>query len=187
MSVNPGKPSKWRVRVAGLPRQGRAVKLEANETERAGIADDFGLLRLPRFGAALTLKPAGREGVRLSGTLEADVVQACVVSLDPVESRMAEEIDRVFVAGAGEEEAAADVEAAEIVVELDAEDPPDPFDGVCLDVEAVLLEHFALALDPYPRKPGVEAPDAGSGQATQEPGPFAALEQLKGAERKGNP
>ena len=186
MSVNPGKAGKWRARVAGLPREGRVLAIDANEAERKEIVEAFDLLALPSFRADLRLAPAGRDGVRLTGTLQADVAQACVVTLEPVESHVTEDIERVFVPGAGEDIAGdPDVSEAEIIVDLDAADPPEPFDGVALDLKAILLEHFALALDPYPRKPGVEGPPAPDDDGEKPGGAFAALERLKIPKKSG--
>jgi uncharacterized metal-binding protein YceD (DUF177 family) len=63
-----------------------------------------------------------------------------------------------------------------VVVTLEDDDPPDEIEGGVVDLGAYVVEHLALALDPFPRKPGVEfeAPAQES-----EPSPFAALARLK--------
>ena len=43
---------------------------------------------------------------------------------------------------------------AEVFVDLEGEDLPDHFDGPEADLSEWLIETLALALDPYPRKPG---------------------------------
>ena len=47
---------------------------------------------------------------------------------------------------------------AEIDIEvlLNEEEPPEPIVDGTIDLGGVTLEFLALALDPYPRKPGVE-------------------------------
>ncbi len=69
------------------------------------------------------------------------------------------------------------------VVELGEHDPPDPLLGSAVDLAAVVTEFLALAIDPYPRKPGavfvtpVELKDPTAS-------PFAALDKLKGTQDK---
>jgi hypothetical protein len=64
----------------------------------------------------------------------------------------------------------------EIELDLEADDPPDVLDGDVLDLGAYLVEHLALEIDPFPRKPGVafEAPAEPAA-----PSPFDALKRLK--------
>ena len=44
----------------------------------------------------------------------------------------------------------------EIVLDADGPDGPETFAGDTIDVGALAEEFFALAIDPYPRKPGVD-------------------------------
>ncbi len=64
----------------------------------------------------------------------------------------------------------------EVEVPLEA-DAPEEIDSLHYDLAAALIEEFILALDPYPRAPGVEfqAPE-GEGAAES---PFAVLKGLK--------
>ncbi|QIE55191.1 DUF177 domain-containing protein [Pikeienuella piscinae] len=164
---------------------GREIEERATETERAAIAEAYGLHDLAALRVEARVAREGRDGWRLDGRLVASATQNCVVTLEPV----AAEIDEPFVRRLrpmSEEEAAA--QAVEIDLDPEAEDPPEPLgDGV--DLGAAALETLALALDPYPRAPGaVFAPRAsaprGVAPLTEEDvRPFAALRVLKrGAE-----
>ena len=66
--------------------------------------------------------------------------------------------------------------------ESDDEDPdaPDeiPYAGNALDLGEAAAEQLALALDPYPHKPGV-APVEADPEADMQPNPFAALTRLR--------
>ena len=64
----------------------------------------------------------------------------------------------------------------EIAVDPDAEDPPDLIDEDRFDLGAYVVEHLALEIDPFPRKPGVvfDAP-----AAEEPPSPFAVLRDFK--------
>jgi hypothetical protein len=60
---------------------------------------------------------------------------------------------------------------------LEDEDPPEPLDSGHIDLAALAVEFLALALDPFPRKPGAVFADAPDVET--EGGPFAALSALK--------
>jgi hypothetical protein len=53
--------------------------------------------------------------------------------------------------------------------------------GDSLDIGEIVAEELALALNPYPRKAGLDAPQGPDGDAVGEPptSPFAALAKLK--------
>lgn len=168
------------VRVDRIPAAGMTLDLEAKPAERAALAERFGVQSIESLRAEVTLKAiAGGALVRVDGHLAAQVVQTCVVTLEPVP----ETVDEDFSLSFGVEEP--DEVGAEIELSLDEEDPPDPIvDGV-IDVGEAVAEHLALALEPFPRKPGIayEGGDDEAGTATAEqdrkPNPFAVLAQLR--------
>ena len=61
----------------------------------------------------------------------------------------------------------------------DTPDLPDPIVDGRIDLGAVALEFLVLALDPYPKKPGVAFDDVVVGDDDAEPSAFAALARLK--------
>ena len=181
-------------RPVALERLGAApyeTRLVASEAERAALARRFGLLDLARLEARLSLRRTGPTGpgarLRLSGRLEAEVVQACVVSLEPVASTLAEDFEQVYrldaPAGAG----------AEVTVGPGPEDEdPEPLGAGGLDLGEAVAQQLGLALDPYPRAPGTRVPEryrpgdgAPGDEAPGAPGapgrhrPFEALRGLK--------
>jgi uncharacterized metal-binding protein YceD (DUF177 family) len=65
-------------------------------------------------------------------------------------------------------------------VQVSEDEPPEVFTGKSFDLGPVVTEHFALAIDPYPRAPGAELPtDPDAGAANQSESPFAVLAKLK--------
>lgn len=153
------------VRLDRVPTRGLTIDVTASEAERAALATRFGLLELPELKAEVTVQP-GLGGVwSVTGRLRADVVQACVVTLDPVAQSIDEAIDLRFAAGAK--------------ASADDPDAPEPLDGDTLDVGAIVADHVSLALDPFPRAPGATYAPAAE-PADVKPNPFAALAQLKG-------
>ena len=82
----------------------------------------------------------------VTGRLEADVVQSCVVTFEPVPAKIEAEFDRLFSRDVPEE--------ALDEVEIDAEaELPEPLVDGRLDLGEILAEELSLALDPYPRSP----------------------------------
>ncbi len=163
-------------------------EISAGPGERAALARRFGLLSLDRLSATFRLESAGRleragarNLVRIAGRLAAEVTQTCVVTLEPVSARLEEDFTLLYdleaAAAQGEAEG-----AREVVVEPEAEELPEPVGPHGIDLGEALAQQLAIALDPYPRVPGValpEEPRAGAGGARAAEGPFAALESLK--------
>lgn len=148
------------------------VTLEADAAQRAQIARQLGLQSLPALTAEVTAKP-WLDGVEVTGQFRAVVEQVCGISLDPFEQPVEGEIDvRALPAGSPN---AGDPEGGELELDPDAPDPPDVLAGDAIDLAAYVVEHLALEIDPFPRKPGAEfdyqAPET-------ETSPFAGLKKL---------
>jgi uncharacterized metal-binding protein YceD (DUF177 family) len=139
------------------------------------LRDQMGLsgLRKLRFHGTLTAR--GQRDWELSAKLGASITQPCVVTLDPVTTRIDVDVRRSYLAGW--------TAPAEDEVEMAGDDTIEAL-GSHIDPHAVMLEALALALPLYPRKP-----NAGSGEAVfTEPGkvamkdedarPFAGLADL---------
>jgi uncharacterized metal-binding protein YceD (DUF177 family) len=151
----------------------RQMQVEADEAERRRLAGRFGLKAIQRLAADVRL--ARRAGiVHAEGRVDADVVQSCVVTDEPLPAHLDAPFHVRFVpdayASAGEEE-----------LELSAEDCDTlPLDAGRIDLGELAAETLALALDPFPRSASADAAleEAGlSGEADM--GPFAALRALK--------
>ena len=156
---------------------GDQLTIEADAQERAAIAAAFGLERIDNLRAIMRIKPEGKQ-LHVVGEVRAAIGQICVVSLEPFESELVETIDIDF----SSDPAALAASATDIPGnESEWIDPPDPITGDTIDLGELTLELFALGIDPYPRKPGVEfkmetgQEDAGG----KPPSPFEALRALK--------
>ncbi|MCH9011725.1 MAG: DUF177 domain-containing protein [Proteobacteria bacterium] len=144
-------------------------EISAEPGERAALARRFGLLSLDRLSATLRLERAGaRNLVRVDGRLAAEVTQACVVTLEPVGAHLEKGFILLY-----------DLDAAaaqdEVVVEPEAEEPPEPVGPHGIDLGEAVAQQLAIALDPYPRAPGAALPE----EPRAADGPFAVLESLK--------
>ncbi len=165
------------VRLSDLAgRHPREVVIEPNATERAAVARELDIIGIRKLRFAATLSPLGRRDWSLSGQLGATVVQQCVVTLDPVTTRIDEPVRRTYMAelpdpGPGE-------------VEMPEDDTIDPLPAA-IDLAEVMIEALALALPPFPRAQGVEPVDMAASPAGAAPltdaeiRPFAGLAGLR--------
>jgi len=168
------------VAVAELTEDGADFELAPDERIRTALARHVGVLAVPQLTAHLHVQPDGRGGAEVAGPLQATVRQTCVVTLEPFDNPINEEISIRF--------APADTIAPETdgLVDLEAEDPPDALVDGTLDLAAVVAEFLALSIDPYPRKPGAVFSQPEAGESDRKSSPFAALEKLKGGQADEN-
>jgi uncharacterized metal-binding protein YceD (DUF177 family) len=162
------------IAVDRVPPEGLTEELHATEEERQALVRRFGLVSMAELSAFLQLTPWRRGGIRVTGRFNGIVVQICVVTLDPFESRISEEITRYFAG----ENAPGHAPSVHNVESL-GEDEPDVISGNAIDLGELVAESLGLALDPYPRKPGVEFVTPGAGVRKERENPFDALRSLK--------
>lgn len=148
-------------------------EIVANAAERARLAERFGLVALDGLTAVLHLRRSRSGLLYLRGRIEADVVQPCVVTLEPVRSQVAESFAVTF--GTSRRSTANDV-----VIAVDEQDPPEELIDGRIDLGEAVVQQLAVALDPYPRAPEADgvfepADRARTGEADAASGPFAAL------------
>ena len=176
-------PLKHLVRVESIRPRGTEVVVRAEAEQLPAIATLLGLVSIESLEGRYTLTRNG-ERVKLDGRIAARLHQACVVTLDPFPVQLDVPVQLDL---APEEDVAAfarrnDRDDAEIDIEvlLNEDDPPEPIvDGV-IDLGGITLEFLALALDPYPRKPGASFESSAGESGTESP--FAALAKLKRGE-----
>jgi uncharacterized metal-binding protein YceD (DUF177 family) len=166
MTTNVALSSSRPIRVTDLPPEGIDVTVEATPEERQALAREFKLPAIQALTGTFHLSGT-RSRVHVGGHVDATVSQVCVVTLDPFDSDIREDVDIAFAAS-GPASAA------------QGEDPPDEIVDGTIDLGAVTAEFLALGLDPYPRKPGVDF--AFEAREDRPDSPFAALGQLKGKE-----
>lgn len=144
---------------------------------RKAIATDLDLLALRKLSFTGTLSPDGARDWRLDAKLGATVVQPCVVTLEPVTTRIDEPVVRRYLA-----DMPALPEGDE--VEMPEDDTAEPLPAT-IDLADIMREALALALPAFPRADGVEAVDISVTVPGAKPltdadvKPFAALKSLK--------
>ncbi|PSJ63911.1 YceD family protein [Pseudaminobacter soli (ex Li et al. 2025)] len=149
-------PVSFDVHVSRMPQKGLPVVIEANEKQRAALAEAHGLEAVERFRAELLVTAWKRNGVKVAGQVEADIVQSCVVTLEPIESHISEEVSGLFLPDDSKLGREGFETAGEILLSADGPDSPELFSGDTIDVGALAEEFFGLGIDPYPRKAGAE-------------------------------
>lgn len=168
---------------ADAVQRGEVVEtIEADAAERQALAERFELEAIDRLTATVRLAPTrGGEMVRVTGELEAEVVQTCVVTLESVRNTVKEPFESVFAPPELVPDIPEDVEFDASMLD---EDIIEPIVNGRIDIGELTAQHLSLALDPYPRAPGVELPAVAFDDAEEEvveerPNPFAALSTLK--------
>jgi len=143
-------------------------RIEASEAERAALAALFSLPAIASLSGDFELQHEQDGVIAASLKLRARVTQICVVTLEPFAAVVAEDAKLRFVPAAKVRE------GEEHVLDAETLEGPDEivFNGHEIDLGAVLAEQLALALDPYPRKPGAVLP---AGLADEADSPFAGL------------
>jgi len=121
--------------------------LEPTAAERKAVAQALGIVALKKLKFEGTLTPQGRTDWALQAKLGATVVQECVVSLDPVTTRIDEQVNRDYM------KVIPEIDAAEL--EMSQDDTIDPLPEI-LDLAQVMIEALSLALPPYPRSKDAE-------------------------------
>ena len=172
-------PDPWRVPVivAQIPDTGLHRKLEASAAERQAMAETAGLREVVSVQADFDVVPKSGNWVQVTGHVRARIGQTCVVTLDPMESDIDEEVDLIFAPEAEVRRLADLMEEGHDDQEQVA-DPPEAIVNGIIDLGRLATDALFLAVDPYPRKPGVvfepevTAPDP-------EDHPFAVLKALQ--------
>jgi uncharacterized metal-binding protein YceD (DUF177 family) len=131
------------VEISRLPDAPTAMAVEASAAECAALSRRFSLLALERLTAELKLEWIAAHLIRLDATLSADIVQECVVTLEPVPSRVEERFVLLYGAPA---------EAREVMLNHEEEVFEPIVDGR-IDLGEAVAQQLSLAIDPFPRAP----------------------------------
>jgi uncharacterized metal-binding protein YceD (DUF177 family) len=85
------------VRVRDVPASGKKLHLKAGPEDLVVLAEELGIAAVERVEADIEVLPVGRNSLRVRGTVDGDVVQTCIVTLDPVRQSVRETVDVVFL------------------------------------------------------------------------------------------
>ncbi|MEP1765106.1 MAG: DUF177 domain-containing protein [Sulfitobacter sp.] len=176
MSATPPTPTS--IRVSTLSQSAPTpVSLRPDVQTLAELRDALGLMGLKKLSLEGKLQPVGNADWQLKGRLGATVTQECVVTLEPVATRIDVDVHRIFLRDYETDDAPE--------VEMPEDDTVEPL-GIWIDPAIIMEEVLALALPEYPRKEGatsetVRVTEPGKTPMTDEEArPFAGLAALKG-------
>ena len=159
--------------LSDLSDAGAEITLSPTEEQRTRLAQWAGVDAVESFVARISLQRRSANRFGYDAKLTADILQSCVVTLEPVHSHLDVDIERTL--HLVKVPSSAQISAHELAPS--AEEGPEEIQDPRYDIAGPVLEEFALAIDPYPRATGVvfEAPaDSEAGES-----PFAALKSLK--------
>ena len=147
--MNETAPFEKIIRFGDLPAdRDYEFSLDPDARNRSDIALALNIPKIRKLRFAGRLSPLGAKDWHLAASLGATVVQDCVVSLQPVTTRIDEPVERSYLAALP-----ATTDNEEIEMPEDETHEPLPPE---LDLGQVMLEALALALPQYPRAPGVD-------------------------------
>jgi hypothetical protein len=181
----------WFVEVRSIGETGQNSRFQASPEQCASLARDLDLIACNSLAVAYKLRSLHRGRYRLTGTISADVVQRCVVTLEPVPAILEEAIDIEFwpveqlaakpVPGVTQEASDEHNDTADFSALGD--EPPEPIDQGRIALGRVVFELVSAGLDPYPRASGAEFAWATKDEGNDKP--FAALAKLKAKPPEG--
>ncbi len=169
--TTPGPEFSRRIPVSRIGTGGLEQEIAASAAECRALAQRLQLPAVASLTCRFRLSPPLGGQVAAEAELRAEVTQLCVVSLEPFEAVVSERFALRFVPEGAEED------------DIDPESPDEiGYAGDVLDLGETAAEQLALALDPYPRMPGLapstQAASADPAGEPERPHPFAALARL---------
>ena len=145
--------------VAGL-KAPQGYVLEASEKELISLAKRFDVEKIHYLKANITVYP--NDIVRVAGKIKALTRRQCVLSLESFDEKMAEEFEVLY--------------AESNNLPSDTDEIIDVIDKGRIHLGDVVAEQYGLALNPFPKKPGVKNVFEDVEEQTQKP--FADLKEM---------
>ena len=171
--------------LADLPnRKPTQFKYEPDAATLEALAKEFNLASLRKMRLEGKISPKGRSDWQLEATFGATLTQACVVTLEPVQTRIDEQVNRFYTNDLP------DLDTSE-EAEMPDDDTVEP-KPVVLDLAALATESLALSVPLYPRAEGASIKDANftepgkTAMRDEDTRPFAGLAGLRDQLGSGN-
>lgn len=172
----------------------------ANTLESQALARRFGVTAVRNLSVNAVLRRKGRSHlVVLEGRFKAEVEQACVVTLEPVIEALEESFVLRFTLDPTKVRTeSADSAGLEVLIDPEADDPPEPAGVMGIDVGEAVAQQLSVAINPYPRaqnlapdgevfsavrKDGAQSEDDETNEKPRGVNPFAVLETLKSGKK----
>ena len=173
----PSDPFKYDVVLSDIGADGYNALLKANKTQRDAMASRLKISTLDEFVAKIHLIYHKNRGeIDVHGIIDAKIEQACVVSLQPVETVVSGQFDETLVIdGQGKMPEISDEDDATIPDKLYISIDPGP-----IDLAEIAIQNLSLLIPDYPRKPGASIDDRYTpGDDDKKDNPFSVLAELQ--------
>ncbi|EJF87286.1 YceD family protein [Bartonella rattimassiliensis] len=145
------------ISVRSLPAKGIKAHLYANKKECACLAQNHDLIEVKSCEGKFHIFPWKKRGVRIKGLLQARILQLCVITLEPLENILCENIDTVFVPeDSNLIKPQRSEDTRELFLDVEGLDTPEVFYDDKIDIGAIMEEFFELSINHYPRKEEVK-------------------------------
>ena len=161
----------WVEKTTEIPAGGLTRTRDATTAELTAIAEALDIPAVSRLALEYRIVAISGGAYRLTGSLAADVVQACIVSLEPVDGKVDANFDVEFWPDLKPEESE---DEASILSGTDVE----LLEHGVIPVGRIAFEMLSASLDPYPRREDAEFTWQDQ-KAKEAANPFAALSKLK--------
>jgi hypothetical protein len=152
---------------------GKSGEVEASQSECAAVAKALDLLDCRNLVLTYTLKAMQPAGFRMRAEVKADVVQACIITTDPVAAVVRDEADVDLLPAD-----AAPAAGGEVTFDAMTDTDSETYSDGRIDLGHIAFEVLSTSIDPYPRKPGAELAEPGADDKSKL-SPFAVLAKLK--------
>jgi len=166
------------LRISDIPKsKNTPFDVKFSDTEMTVIASIMSAVSVKKMRIMGKISPSGAKDWILKATVGATVIQTCVVTLDPVQTRVDTPITLIFAADY-------QVDSGDSVAEMTTDENIEPLTDV-IDLTSIAIEAVALALPDYPKSPDAQleistfAADGVKPMTDADTKPFASLASLK--------
>jgi hypothetical protein len=185
--------SEWSysISVDDIPTQGKSYEIAPDDAEREAIARRLGIESLNALRARLRVSREERGYVfQVQGELSADVTQSCVITLEPVDSKIEDSFEAWYADHGqalsfkrAQHDAQSKKDTGDLPI-LEEHEDPEPIENGRIDLGELVIQYLSLSINPYPQKEGVDYENkemerkSGTREALR-PNPFAALKNWR--------
>jgi uncharacterized metal-binding protein YceD (DUF177 family) len=166
------------LRISNLPKSKTTpVDVVFSETELAGIAELLSASSVKKMRITGTISPSGKNDWMLKAMVGATVIQPCVITLEPVQTRIDTPVTLTYLADFQQE-------SGDSITEMTIDETFEPLTEE-IDLATIAIEAVALALPDYPRSADAQlettifAEPGITPMSDEDTKPFASLASLK--------
>ncbi len=172
------------------------TRIAASEEQRKALCVRLDLNSISSLSADVTLHREKGSVIHVNGLMKANVMQACSITTDPVQTQIEETFegwfadqDRIVMLAKARHERLGRMTDSEIPI-LDESEDPEPLVNGMIDIGELVVQHLSLAVDAFPRRRGLEDTEivdvsAGDPAALMRRNPFEALKNWKKSKTDG--